>query len=428
MIFKDINKRFTDKTNVHNSVNKALNYGNMNRVMMSDFGFKFNNSLQSYSALINAFSSTPDVYGVIGYLANAKSKIKVKMINSKGDEITKHPILDIIQKPNYFQSRSEFLKQHFAREYVLGNAFVNIYELIGFKPEQMFSLPPESVQIITQNDAQNTDFRTNKVTGYHFISSPTKSSIIDAKNVIHFNKVNLDTCNGNYLMGMSPLLSSKMPINSLISAYEAQLSIYQRRGAMGVLTPKNTEMPMIEKDKQRILDEYYSNYGLGNSQSSIMISPTAVDYIQMGLPISELQLNETNVSNFEAVCIALNINASLLRNTGASTRDNILMFEKQLWSNNLVPEINDFWEAVEIQFKKYWNEDFKLVPDYSVIEVLRKDDKTLAETNRTEIMGGFKTPNQVIVENGGVPSSLPEMDMYYMQSNLVAVGQKPQNQ
>ena len=36
-----------------------------------------------------------------------------------------------------------------------------------------------------------------------------------------------------------------MPINSLLSGYEAQMSILQSRGAMGILTSKVAEMPII---------------------------------------------------------------------------------------------------------------------------------------------------------------------------------------
>lgn len=415
-MFKDINKRYTKKS----IVNKGSNLTPI-RDLSVKFGFDYSNTLQSDSALISAFSSTPDVYGVINYLANAKSKVKVKMKNSKGEIITEHPILDLINKPNYYQSRSEFLKQGFAYEYVTGNSFINFMDIAGFKPEEMFNLPPDKTQIVTEKKTNNTDFRINKIKGYHFISSPTTSSIIAKENVMHINRINLDCSNGNYIRGMSPLLSAKMPINSLMHAYEAQMSIFSNRGAMGVLTPKFVEMPVNDNDKKQIISDYYASYGLGSEQSKIMISPVPVDYTQMGMPISELQINETNLANFEAVCVALNINATLLRNTGASTRDNVKMFETQLWANNLVPELNDFWNNMELSLKTFWKEDFTLCPDYSTIEALRKDDKTLAETRKINIASGIITPNEARIEAGLEASNLAEMDMYYLQTNLTSI-------
>jgi len=417
MILKDVNKRYTKETP------KAIvkSYGNALGNINLNFGFDYLNTLQSDEALIKAFTSTPEVYGVINYLITAKSKVPFIMKNAKGEIITKHQILDLLKKPNDYQSWHEFLKQNFAYDYVVGNSFMNIYQCVGFKPQSLFNLPTYLTQIITKDNVQTADFRTNKVTGYKYLSNGIDAKLIDANNILHRKRINLNFSNGQYLLGVSPLLCSKMPINSLISGYEAQMSILQSRGAMGVLSSKVADMPI--RDKKGLYQEYYNSFGLGADQNKVMITNEAVDYIQMGLPISELQINETNLSSFEAVGVALNFNISLLKNTGASTRDNILLFEKQLWSNCLVPELNDFYVDLTNSLKYFWKEDFTIEPDFSSVESLRKDSKLLAETHKIQLESGQKTPNQIIEENGGERSTLPEMDMYY-----IAGGLKPINQ
>ena len=88
------------------------------------------NNLTEY---IKLYSEIPELHTPIKRLANSfiNGKIKLNKTNSDGDiisEITKSPILSLFDKPNFFQSRTEFMKMLYT--YFKVAAFTIIYKQV----------------------------------------------------------------------------------------------------------------------------------------------------------------------------------------------------------------------------------------------------------------------------------------------------------
>jgi len=271
MILKDINIDFRERESI-----SLLNPGY--KITQLGAGSAEIVNLQNNTALINAFNEIPEAYGPVAYMARALSKPKVRMyegsINDLGKEITKHDILNLINRPNAMQSWHELVQQLFAYRFVTGNSYLNAFVPTGMKPKRLFVLPSQymAVQVSKMEADQNNfdeDFRFNEIVKY--ILKYGKQLNIDADKVLHSRAINLDFGNGQYIFGKSPFLSSKYPITALIAGYKAKIATYQNGGPAGIITSK-TDLPIPTKDKDSIDEKLARKYGLGLDQFLLMVT------------------------------------------------------------------------------------------------------------------------------------------------------------
>lgn len=419
MKFKDVNNRFIKQKSFSNPsfFNSTQFYGNGQAVF---------NSLQNDIALINAFKNTPEVYAVISYICNAVSKVKYRLyegtIDDKGNQITKHEILDLLKAPNNSQSWFELIKQFFGYYYVTGNAYIDAFEPIGFKPKKLFILPTQYMSIYPQSSSRgnpdfNKDFRTNEIIRYK-MEYGTYSLNIEAKNILHKKILNLDFADGQYLFGKSPLLSANKPIQSLQSNYEAEIATIQNRGAMGILTSKQSDFPMVDSQKKDIQEEY-KKYGLSDDKYSIMITSAPVEYKKIGMDIKELQLNENKLASYRATCKVLNFPSQILGDPATSTYNNMKEAKFSLWEDTLMPQVDDFYADLTNFLARFWIDKFVLIPDYSNISAIQKDLKQLNDILKIQFDRGVVSQNDWLKELGKDTVNDKNMDKRYIMRNLI---------
>ena len=389
------------------------------------------NSLQNDIALIQAFNETPEVYGVISYMVGAISKVKYKLYSGTkddlGDRIKKHDILNLMNMPNKIQSWYEFIKHYYAYYYVNGNSYMNAFTPAGLsKPNQMFVFPSQYMQIVPvqMDDGEATysgDFRLNAVDKYKF-SYNNNTINVDSKNILHKRNLNLEFADGKFLFGMSPILSSKFPINSLLANYEAKIAIIQNKGAMGILSSENAEMPITKAQKEEVYTDYYNKFGLSSNQHQLLITSSPLKYQQMVMPIKDLQLNENNMADYRSVCRSLNFPSYILGDTAGSTYSNMKEAVSWLWEDNLIPQVDDFFSDFSNFITKFWGENLVVVPDYSNVSAIQKDLVVLNNVLKSQMERGVITPNEWRKKAGMDESTDPNMNKHYISKGFIPMG------
>lgn len=301
------------------------------------------NLLQNDNELIKVYNSLVEVRSIIDYIATNRSKIKFELWQGTEEnpikKVENHPVIDLLKQPNQFDSIGELRKKRTTFQLLTGNSYLNAIKPTGFnKVTKLFVLPTNKVAIKTNGQK---DFRLTEIVNYQLNSNGNFINILPEL-VLHSKEINIDADYCDYLFGISPLISSKYPISSLESAYSAKVSLYQH-GPKAILTGKNGEFNVISKSEAKEeLENLNNKFGLTESQYQYMISRFPLDVTQISHSVSELQINENNLADFQALCKVYNIPSIILNDNTNSTYNNIKEAKTQVWFGNFIPAEQDF--------------------------------------------------------------------------------------
>jgi HK97 family phage portal protein len=288
------------------------------------------------------------------------------------EEDNKHPLNELIQKPNPWQGGADFTANSVGFRLLTGNRFLLSVQLdMGANMGQTASvvnLPPDDVAV-------KTDGTLFGVSSY--ILSVGQQIELPKESVIHskYWNPNIDT-QGSHLKGLSPLSAGERNLERSEKAEMRSVTMLKNQGAAGVLFNKaigdwSPEMATQIKDKinQDVL-------GLDNA-GKITAANGDLGYLNFGLNAQEMNLLELEKYSLQQLCNIYGV-PYILFNADSATYNNIQEAKKELISMAVVPELSalrDDWNAIAKSFK---GDDIYVDYDLSVFPELQEDmEKTM---------------------------------------------------
>ena len=365
-------------------------------------------SIVDRQELARTFNTVSEVYSPIVYSGAAFSNMKMKLFSTDKDgqeikQIHSHDILTRLAAPNPLNNWKDFLLNYYVNKKVFGNGYIFKYTPTGFNraltDSVLWVLPSQYVYPVpvsrTINNYYREDMRKKFVAGYNFFTREAinNATTWGADEILHQKEPNLilnDTFTDvlvQLLEGRSPLSTLVEPISNIKKAYEAQNVILSKRGALGVLSPKNAKDaigPVTLTDTQKeILQKQFAQYGLSREDWQYIITNVEMTWTPMSLPIAELQLFEGIENSMIAICNTLNFPIVLLNYLKGSTFNNVNELKKSLYQDNIIPEANSFASELST-FLKLPEQNLVLKADFSHIPILQED--ALAEAEKDQVI------------------------------------------
>lgn len=416
MIIKDKTNRKSTKDVRFIRGGDVVNYGN------TTYNPIFRNFLEN-TALIDAYEQIPDLRTVINYYASQISKINYKVMRNTSRSGVKedfsHPLNKLLSSPNYLFSYRELIKYYVSYIKLTGNGYLNAFTPVGFsEPSALYVFPSQYMTINTKNEK---DFRTDNIVNYRLYCGQYDLNI-PSEYILHKKEVNLSFDNEQVFLGQSPFLSSNKVLSSLEAIYESKVAIYQKRGALGILTfnPSGAVADFVAPRKEEIekLQENYAQYGLNRNQYQVIISQSPLRWERMTMDIQELQLTENQKADREMICNALGIPAIIFTNEG-TTFANKKEANIQLWEGELVPFAKDLYDDLTNYFRFLYKDDYIILsPDFSEIPELKEDEEKKHTRYMQDIEHGILTPAEVRRLKGYDDVNVAELDKFYISSSL----------
>lgn len=354
------------------------------------------------------FNTVSEVYSPIMYAGSSFSNMKLKLFSTDKDgqeikEIHSHEVLSKLAAPNPLNNWKDFLLNYYVNKKVFGNAYIFKYQPSGFKKISdavFWVLPSQYTFPIPKIKNINSYFKSSKkedfVKGYSFFNRATASQKVtwEPNEIMHQKEPNL-VLNQSFsnlltelLEGRSPLTTLSKPITNIQKAYEAQNVILAKRGALGILTPKNNKdsvgaITLTGTQKEEI-QKQFQEYGLGEDQWQYIITNVEMSWQPMSLPIKELQLFEGIQNSMIAICNTLNFPILLLNYLQGATFSNLQELKKSLYQDNIIPEANSFASELS-NFLGLPEQNLILKADFSHIPILQADAKLEAEKDKITV-------------------------------------------
>lgn len=345
------------------AVNRAIySFLNNELPIISEDGFDYvNNGFMSVGAVYECvdliskkIAKMPTIiYKVVNANKLKQSKLLIQSDNpsdrakalvlkaSALQEIEQPNIRKLLDKPNDKQGWSDFIGILTHLYAIDGNAFAygNGADNRSKKFTEMFALPftSKEMNIISGGVLE-------PIKGYNVVWSTAgggKMNFPNPDQILHLKTINPRySIGGGQMYGISPLKAYTYQLVRDRLGNQQANKILKNGGLMGMLTPKNKEDALTQEQKQDMKERLQSAHSSSESISRIVPGSISMDWLQFGLPSTELQILDLMKTTREDIYRAYHIPLTYASTDGA-TYNTASTNGKQLMYNAIVP-ISDY--------------------------------------------------------------------------------------
>lgn len=366
----------------------------------------------------NAQKGAFDYY--LSYRHKSEHFVKEREYKKKAlKEIEENPILDLLNKPNAYQTRSQFFEDLLGFYNTLGECFIYadmpLRGINAGKPVALYSLPAHLVEPVYSFDYKNP------IKHYDF-SFDGKPVSIDPSRILHIKKWNpLYNLNGGGLHSIAPIEVARDLINRGKANQTAQTKAFINGGSAFLISseaPNDRFEGMNQEQLDLLNDRIKERIQGAENYGTITATNAPVKVQKVGDSVTDLKLLEADKEDLRKICAIFNVDPILVGLKDGAKYDNQEGAYKALVTQVIMPQHNDIAEGlnnwlVPKFFKESGNKYF-LEADSKFYPELQPDTKLIKDVYGS---GGFSY-NEFRSELGWDKHIDPVADMILVATNV----------
>lgn len=334
-------------------------------------------SRQNSKALIQMYNDLPEVSAPVNLLIDTLSIIPFGHYQIKGNErneVLDSPYMNILNNPNQFQTKNNFIKSFFLNRIMLGAGYINYVKAFGFEAAgQLYVLPTENTEpVINKNE---TDLRINEVTGYK--TSWGHGQLTLNKDEVFVSR---EACLGNTSLyePRSRVMTGILTSRSLRNNYDARIKLLADSGARVIISPANQNATLTPQEAKELRKSYAENMGMIGNKTPSWVTSRAVDVQNVSLNSQELELLQNKSTDMQTICNVLSIDPVLF-GIGTTTYNNKKLAKTSFYEDVIQPMFDDFLYFMQTVLGMPAGEI--LEADYRQISAMQEDYKSIVEAS-----------------------------------------------
>lgn len=368
----------------------------------------------------DTYTQNSDVFSVINKIVQPASRVPVIQVNKKTGEEKPGIGLELISRPNPFQSQQEFFQQVMTTYEIFGEGLIAAerpeFGLRAGKPSRLDSLPPQWIDIEIGNFFE-------PITGYtlQLGQQEVKYSYAD---VMHWKLLNPDfQIDGSHLRGMSPLKPLLKAVAASSSGYDSMVAAFQNQGAYGMLTilgvkeadGKYSGGPKTAEQLSQLESSFRQKMTGNQNRGKIFATNKSAEWINFGLSPVDMNILQSIVFSGGALYDAYNVPDILKSGSQSKTYMNYQEAQKALWNNAIIPTLDGFLAKLsDWLLPILGEEDTEFKANYDDIPALQEDK---AKSVAWMVQAGL-TYNEIREALGYEPLPYENMDIPLVQMGL----------
>lgn len=327
----------------------------------------------------------------------------------------------LLNRPNPLQSGKQFFNQMYTYAAINGWTLVMKVYPFGFKdrPAKLWNIPFWLLEFENLGYRKFTDDPKELLQDIYFCHNGERTKL-DPDNLILICD-ETGVYDDRTWLPKSRVRLLQYPVSTWISAVEGEVTMIQKRGAMGIISPDGADAvgstAFKDTDKHQIQMEF-ANYGLTRNQYQQIITNKQIKYQSITIPVRDMMLAESQRGAIKQIADGYNYPFQLLAESDQSTYNNVASFDKKLYQDAIMPEA----ESLDEQLGNGLSPDIYIVHDYSGVPALQKteEEKAKGESAMMDVYKkkydlGLITRNEILKAQDQPEVQLPEMNMYSFQ-------------
>lgn len=303
----------------------------------------------------------------ISLIAKSAASVRWSVLSvDKGKLYDKHPLLNLINKPNHLISGVEFFENLISYLLIAGNSYCLIVGT-SKKPKELHLLRPDRISVITDEKSYPIayKYKINSHEEIYPIDQLTgKSSIIHFKNFHPLDD----------FYGLSPVEAAAYSIDQHNMAASWNQSLLQNgarpSGALIYKAESGSFPWLIDHQYERLREQIEENFSGHKNAGRPLILEGGLDWREMSLSNKEMEFLEAKNSAAREIALAFGVPPQLLGIPGDNTYSNLEQARLALWEETIFPLLDNILNNLNSTLTPLFGNDLKLVYDKDNISAL----------------------------------------------------------
>ena len=330
--------------------------------------------------LMEVYHTIPHLKIAINAKASMTSNGIYKVLDMNNEEVENHPLIALLESPNFLQSKNQFVVNQVINRSVYGNAYI-LMNRQTFGISSMFVIPTEDIKIEYTGKLYNQTEFSGVIKNIEINQEP-----YDVNDLI-FLKENDD----RLIVGESKVKTLKQQLSNIKHAYDARNMNITQGGARGVVSLGErvdkdgmATNPMTQAQKEKSEESFHNDYGLGKGKKKIIMTTLGVEFTSLSAPIKDLQLFEEIDDDSRVLLDTFGLNNDLFSKVKGSTFNNVEIADKRTYQNTIIPEAN--LDSLQIGKQSgMLEEGQRLTMDFSHLPCMQQDENEKVKIQNTAV-------------------------------------------
>lgn len=345
-------------------------------------------------------------YRCIMRIATSASNIPILLYQKKGKklvEIENHPLLDLMSKPNVYESGSDFIEKAIAFLLLSGNSYIEMNgPTKNGAPTELWCWRPDRTTIVPGGDYIKS-FRYN-VNG--------KEIDLPFDRMLHTKFFSpLDD-----FYGLSPISVASRTLDMDNGTTDWNTSLVQNSASpSGFLkTQGNLSDTVFNRLKVKVRKMFSGKRNAGKAH----ILEGGIEWQQTGLSPKDMDFINSRKMTREEICAVFGVPPQLVGIQDKSTYSNYQEARGSFYTETVLPTLDKLLDCYNHMLTPFFGDSLKLSYDVDKIEALQENTDTKYE--RMKNVSDILTINERREELGF--EAKPGGDVFLIPSNMYAVG------
>lgn len=334
-------------------------------------------------------------------------------------EVEQHQIVDLLDKPNEFQSSNEFFIYITAMKVLTGNAFVFKQRANPDDPTSRIArlIPLASSYVQPHYDSQG------KPAGYIYSGGGLYLKI-SPDDMIWWSEFSADHYT---LLGVSRYEAAGYSIEKSNNANISGSSMMKKGGLVGVFSQKNagekqagTSRGVTQEIKEKFERDLQERGQNPHAVGSSLLTSLDLNWHPIGFKPSEMDFGEIQLEALREICRVNGLQPYIFGDTASSTYNNMQEAKKDSIMDGVIPELTGLRDTLnkDLVGDASFRGERNLMLDYDVSDFpeLQDDLKKLADW--LAVAWWVKPVDKQRIMNVPVDETDPVMNQYMIPKNL----------
>ncbi len=304
----------------------------------------------------------------ISMIAEAAASVNLKLYHDSGTaklEVKKHPVLQLLKKPNPYQSVEHLLESMYSYRLISGNSY--LLAVGGQTPVELYSLRPDKVNVVLSDDGLITAYRYK--VGDNWRDYPV-DALHGRSNILHFRTFNPL----HEWYGLSPIEAAAYSIDQHNQSGAWNQALLQNgarpSGALVVRAEGGYQGSLSEDQYSRLknqIDEQFS--GAQNAGRPILLEG-GLDWKEMSISPQDMDFINAKHSSARDIALAFGVPPQLLGIPGDNTYSNYSEARLAFWEETVIPLVQSFAQSLNNWLLPMFGANLELLPDLDNLSAL----------------------------------------------------------
>jgi HK97 family phage portal protein len=360
------------------------------------------------------YEKNPDVYACIRLIATAVAGIEWNVFSERNGElelVERHPLNDLLDRPNPFQSRYTFFETYVSYLLLDGNGYI---EKTGPDsgpnarvPKELYVLRPDRVKV--EYDASGYPLR--------YVYTHDNGTVeMDAADVLHKRLFHPES--DHY--GMSPLKAAAYSVDIANEARSWNMALLQNSGRPSGAV--QTEAQLTEDQYETLRSRLNEKHAGAGNAGRIAILEGGLTWEPMGLSPQDMAWEQTIKMTTREICAAFNVPPELIGDHEHATYSNYQEARKAFYEETVLPLLDSIRDDLNRWLPPCFG-DVIIDYDRDDIEALKEDRDAVWKRAIEGVRNGLITINDArgMLNLEAVPE--PEADQLLIPFNMMPLSQ-----